>query len=213
MRSLLAPALFALSLALACNAADRDPAAATKAANAAAGAIKPLTADPSELEVHKGPKGGLPHPGGPGDFKPPPVEKGATCIVDDGDADTPNTPPQRTPPKKPKGPIGLPDPGEPHTKAPVEKSASAGPGAPAGGDTRRAAKAAPGGPAPMEAERLDYASMCEEKMSDSCSSLCRSKGLTWDASAGNNGTCVSTSSSTNDSGATITTTECGCMCK
>lgn len=196
-----------LSLSLACGAASNDPQAAANAAKSAGGALERLTAEPGKKVLPEDPRHQVPR--GPGDVKPPPLEKSATCIVDDGDADTPTAPPQKIPPKAPKIPAPL-DRDEPEAQGAVPKAASAGPS----GTTQRSATAAPIDKTGVSVERLDYTKLCASKMtSEACETLCRESGLTWDSTAGNAGTCFAASTTTNDAGLQTVTTECGCMCK
>jgi len=200
----LVPACLVLTLTLACSA---DQEAASKAAKSAAGAIEPLTIEPGQDGSGKGGEGKLPDPR-PGDLKPNPVEKTATCIVDDGDADSPGAggEGQEETPKKPNIPKEHLDPQTPKVEG-AKPQATGG-----GGGMARSASAAATGTGTITAEPIDYAATCRTKMADSCSTFCRERGLTWDSAASNGGTCFSLNRSATASG-TLTSYQCGCMCK
>jgi len=223
-RSIVFPcSLLALSLALplvpslGCGgSAERDPKAAANAAKSAGGALEPLTLEPGGDELGRPKPGGrLPHPNGPG-VKPPPVEKGATCITDDGDADDDEPTDQKGPRTVPKGPLERVDLEAPEVEGAVPKRARAmpspppPPSSPDEGTARMAVKTT----APTNITTL-YASRCETRMDGQCTEFCRAHGgLTWDSGEGSNGgTCFETRAARDASGRLTTEVDCGCWCK
>lgn len=222
MRRLLVPTRFLLVSflvgPLACGSSD--PEAAAKAAKSAGGALEKLSPVPDKGEIDPKLPDGPGLPGKPGDYKPPPVEAGATCITDDDPPTTTENPPsQKIPPKTPKLPGQPLDPSAPKVEGTSPKSASSAPSGgkellePAiGNELGGTKRSATSSTSTTTVQRpLDYASLCETKMSDDCSTFCTERGLTWDRSAGNNGTCFSLSSSTSEG--SLSTYQCGCMCK
>ncbi|MCA9708303.1 MAG: hypothetical protein KDK70_20800 [Myxococcales bacterium] len=214
MRALVISACCLLLLPLGCNSAANDPDAAANAAKAAAGALNPPTVQGPEGD--EGPSRGdepLPGvPGGPTVIKPPPATGTATCIVDDGDSGG-----HRDDGDDQKGPGGIKvpggikpiDPKTPTVEGAVPKSASKTKGSQA--LARSSTGTAPTA-AGVTAVRLDWASICDEQMDTAaCEDLCGSKGLTWDRSAGTNGSCFQLTAASS-SGTTSTSAQCGCMC-
>lgn len=220
MRCLLVPASVLVTLALGCGAAERDPEAATKAAKAAGSALEPLA-----LEPHKGDKGvELPGEGklprGPGGLVDPnPASGTATCVVDDGDSDTPDGGGhgQKKPPVKPKIPIDQrPLDGAPTVEGAMPKPSSSPPPAPTPAPPPTASATGTSSPTVTDAKLVSrYTTQCETQMAGRCTELCRDEDMTWVGTnaEGTGGTCFTTSLTTSASGARVTSVECGCLCE